>query len=306
MGAASAPGRAAPRRAGAPQLARALAGGRRLAEHLREFAFGDEDFEELRRLVKRTTGIHLSEQKRELVYGRLARRLRALGLDSFRAYRELLAREPAELVPLTNAITTNLTAFFREPHHFEYLCERVRELASRGATSQRRLRIWSAGCSSGEEPYSIAMSLLERVPDIARWDLRILATDLDSDVLARARTALYPAERLHGVGAKRLARFFVAHDSSRGPAYRLRPELTALVTFKQLNLVHPLPMKGPLDAIFCRNTVIYFDKETQRELFARIARVQRPGDLLFLGHSESLFKISEDYALIGRTVYRRG
>jgi chemotaxis protein methyltransferase CheR len=305
MRTASAPGRAAPRRARAPQLARALAGGRRLAEHMREFAFGDEDFEALRHLVKQTTGIHLSEQKRELVYGRLARRLRALGLDSFRAYRDFVAREPAELVPLTNAITTNLTAFFREPHHFEYLCERVRELAGRSTALSRRLRIWSAGCSSGEEPYSIAMSLLESVPEIARWDLRILATDLDSEVLTRARNALYPAERLHGVGRERLARFFVAHDGARSPSYRLRPEITALVTFKQLNLVRPLPMKGPLDAIFCRNTVIYFDKETQRELFARIARVQRRGDLLFLGHSESLFKISEEYALIGRTVYRR-
>ncbi|HTT01946.1 MAG TPA: protein-glutamate O-methyltransferase CheR [Steroidobacteraceae bacterium] len=275
-------------------------------QRLREFAFSDEDFEALRRLIKQLTGINLSEQKRELVYGRLSRRLRALNLSSFREYRGLLKADPAELVQFTNAITTNLTAFFREPHHFDYLREQLLKARAADPRGARRMRIWSAGCSSGEEPYSIAMSVLEAIAEPARWDIRILATDLDSDVLQRARRGVYAAERLSGMGPSRLARFFVAEPAAGGRAsYRVAPELPALVTFRQLNLMHQLPMKGPLDAIFCRNTVIYFDKETQRDLFHRLAALQRPGDLLFLGHSESLFKVSERYTLIGRTIYRR-
>jgi chemotaxis protein methyltransferase CheR len=271
---------------------------------LREFAFGDEDFEALRKLVKELSGINLTDQKRELVYGRLSRRLRALSLSSFREYRDLVAANPGELVQLINAITTNLTAFFRERHHFDYLREQV--LAPRTDDPRlRRVRIWSAGCSSGEEPYSIAMSVVEALPDVARWDIRILATDLDSDVLERARRGVYSAERVQGMDPGRVARFFQEQRDRTGVSYSVAPQLRALVSFKQLNLMDRLPMKGPLDVIFCRNTVIYFDKDTQRELFSRIAPLQRPGDVLILGHSESLFKVSTDYTLLGRTVYRR-
>jgi chemotaxis protein methyltransferase CheR len=272
---------------------------------VREFDFGDEDFEALRALVRSLTGISLGDHKRELVYGRLSRRLRALRLGSFKEYRALLVSDPRELAQLVNAITTNLTAFFRERHHFEYLRDHLLRPLAEGRRTSPRLRIWSAGCSSGEEPYSIAVTVLEALADVARRDVRILATDLDSDMLARARAGLYPLERVRSIGPSRLARFFdVQHD--RGAAVcRVKPEVAALVTFKQLNLIGPLPMKGPLDVIFCRNTVIYFDKDTQRDLFARMAVLQRPGDLLLLGHSESLFKVSEDYTLIGRTIYRR-
>jgi chemotaxis protein methyltransferase CheR len=273
---------------------------------LREFAFGNEDFEALRTLVKQLTGINLSDQKRELVYGRLARRLRALQLRSFAEYREVLASDGGkEIVELCNAITTNLTAFFREPHHFEYLREHVLLPITAEASASRRLRIWSAGCSTGEEPYSIAMTILEAIPDLRRWDIRILATDLDSDVLQRARRGSYAAERVRGLTPQRIARFFTQREERRELHYQVLPEVAALITFKQLNLMHALPMKGPLHIIFCRNVIIYFDKDTQRALFARIAVLQRPGDLLFLGHSESLFKVSEDYALIGRTVHKR-
>ena len=274
------------------------------AQRLREFLFRDEDFQALRALVRSLTGINLSEQKRELVYGRLTRRLRALHLRSFAEYRELLRRDPKELTELCNAITTNLTSFFREPHHFQYLREQwLIPLAQQHAGG--RLRIWSTACSSGEEPYSIAMTVLETLPDCDRWDVRILATDLDSEMLERARRGVYPLERLHGITAQRQARFLPELQSSPTASRRIAPELAALVTFKQLNLMHALPMKGPLDVIFCRNVVIYFDKDTQRDLFARISQLQRPGDLLFLGHSESLFKISDNYALIGKSIYRR-
>jgi chemotaxis protein methyltransferase CheR len=271
---------------------------------LREFAFGEEDFQALRQLVKSLTGIHLSNQKRELVYGRLTRRLRALQLRTFAEYREQLQGNVQELAELCNAITTNLTSFFREPHHFQYLRDHVLAPLAAERHGKRRLRIWSAGCSTGEEPYSIAMSVLETLPDRDRWDVRILATDLDSEVLSRARRGIYPPERMSTVSPERLQRFFIEPPEGGGIC-QIAPEVAALVTFKQLNLIHPLPMRGPLDAIFCRNVVIYFDKETQRELFTRIARLQRPGDLLFLGHSESLFKVCDSYALIGKTIHRR-
>jgi chemotaxis protein methyltransferase CheR len=272
---------------------------------LREFAFGEEDFQALRALVKSLTGIHLSEQKRELVYGRLTRRLRALQLRSFAEYRERLKGDVQELAELCNAITTNLTSFFREPHHFQYLREHVLAAPAAAARRTRRLRIWSAGCSTGEEPYSIAMTVLEALPDPGSWDIRILATDLDSEVLARARRGVYPPERTGNLSPERLQRFFTERQEAGTVCRQITPEVAALVTFKQLNLIHALPMRGPLDAIFCRNVVIYFDKETQRELFTRIARLQRPGDLLLLGHSESLFKVCDSYALIGKTIHRR-
>jgi chemotaxis protein methyltransferase CheR len=272
---------------------------------LREFAFGEEDFQALRELVKSVTGIHLSDQKRELVYGRLTRRLRALQLRSFAEYRERLQGDVQELAELCNAITTNLTSFFREPHHFQYLREHLFAPLAADRRGGRRLRIWSAGCSTGEEPYSIAMTVLEALPDPSRWDVRILATDLDSEVLERARRGIYLAERMGNISPERLQRFFIDRQEAGGLCRQIAPEVAALVTFKQLNLIHALPMRGPLDAIFCRNVVIYFDKETQRELFARIARLQRPGDLLFLGHSESLFKVCDSYALIGKTIHRR-
>jgi chemotaxis protein methyltransferase CheR len=169
----------------------------------------------------------------------------------------------------------------------------------------RRLRIWSAGCSTGEEPYSIAMTVLEALPDPDRWDVRILATDLDSEVLGRAHRGIYSPERTSTLSPERLQRFFIERQDAGGICHQIAPEVAALVTFKQLNLIHALPMRGPLDAIFCRNVVIYFDKDTQRELFAHMARLQRPGDLLFLGHSESLFKVCDSYALIGKTIHRR-
>jgi chemotaxis protein methyltransferase CheR len=276
------------------------------APRVREFVFGNEDFEALRKLVKEITGINLSDQKRELVYGRLARRLRALHLRTFAEYRDLLASDGGrEIGELCNAITTNLTSFFREPHHFEYLREQVLQPMVAKRDGQRRVRIWSAGCSTGEEAYSLAMTVLESFPDLRTWDVKILATDLDSDVLAKAQRGVYLADRVRSIGAQRLGRFFVEKRGRDGISYEVAAELTALITFKQLNLMHPLPMKGPLDAIFCRNVVIYFDKDTQRELFSRIATLQRPGDFLFLGHSESLFKVSESYTPIGKTVYRR-
>lgn len=276
-----------------------------LTQRLREFEFSNEDFEALRTLVKEVTGIALSDQKRELVYGRLARRLRALNLRTFREYRELLAADGDEVVQFCNAITTNLTAFFREPHHFDHLRDEVLKPLALRPPASRRLRIWSAACSTGEEPYTIAMTVLEAMGDLRGWDLRILATDLDSDVLGKASRGVYVEDRLRSLSAERKRRFFTPATEAREPSFAVTPGLRQLITFKQLNLMHPFPMRGPFDAIVCRNVLIYFDKDTQRDLVGRMARLQRPGDLLYLGHSESLFKVSNDYTLIGRTIYRR-
>jgi len=208
------------------------------------------------------------------------------------------------MVEFCNAITTNLTSFFRESHHFDFLRDQV--LVPLGTRPPgQRLRIWSAGCSTGEEPYSIAMTVRESVPQASRHDIKILATDLDSDVLSRGRKGVYADDRVKGMSQARISAFF--QEQVEGGARRLAitPNLRELITFNQLNLMHELPMRGPFDVIFCRNVVIYFDKETQRDLFKRFALLQRPGDVLFLGHSESMFKVSDAYTLVGRTIYRR-
>jgi chemotaxis protein methyltransferase CheR len=271
-----------------------------------DFQLTDAEFDRIRVLVREHTGISLSETKRQLVYGRLARRLRALKLTTFGEYIELLERgEADELEEFTNAVTTNLTSFFREPHHFEYLAQQaLPELVARDA-GRNRLRVWCCAASTGEEPYSIAMILREAQSLLAGWDVKLLATDLDSNVLAQGKAGVYTRDRFGTVSGKRVSRFFT--EVARDGAKRLSAtdELRNLVTFKQLNLMHEWPMKGPFDAIFCRNVIIYFDKDTQRALFERMAALQRPGDFLFLGHSESLYRVSDRYELIGRTIYRR-
>jgi chemotaxis protein methyltransferase CheR len=270
----------------------------------REFELLDGDFDALREIIKIRAGIHLSVGKKELVYGRVSRRLRHLKLRSFAEYRALLESNEDELVEFCNAMTTNLTSFFRESHHFDYFREQVLEPRLRDPRASRRIRIWSAACSSGEEPYSIAMVVRETLQDLRNWDVRILATDLDTEILARAMAGVYPEDRLKALTRQRMLTHFSAMPGRPGH-FSVAPELASLITFKQLNLTRDLPMSGPLDAIFCRNVIIYFDKDTQRDLFARIAVLQRSDDVLFLGHSESLFKVSDEYVLQRKTIYRR-
>ncbi|HME39039.1 MAG TPA: protein-glutamate O-methyltransferase CheR [Steroidobacteraceae bacterium] len=270
-----------------------------------EFEFTDSEFKRLRELVHARTGIALSEAKRELVYGRLARRLRKLKLESFAEYCELVETgESAELQELTNAITTNLTSFFRENYHFEQLsAEALPQVESKRA-AMRRMRIWSAGCSTGEEPYSLAIVMREALAHLPNWDVKLLATDIDSKVVATAAEGEYTAERFKGIPAERVRNWF--KDVPGRPGHRAATaELKSLITFKQLNLLDPWPMKGPFDIIFCRNVVIYFDKATQRGLFDRMADLQEPGGWLFIGHSENLLNVTRRYKLVGRTVYRR-
>jgi chemotaxis protein methyltransferase CheR len=270
-----------------------------------EFVFTDSDFDRLRRLVRELTGIALTEAKRELVYSRLARRLRKLKLSSFSEYCAMVeVGHGDELQELTNAITTNLTSFFRERYHFEQLAQEALPQLIKDRAATRRVRVWSAGCSTGEEPYSLAIVLREAFAGLGDWDVRLLATDIDSKVVETAAAGGYAQERLVGTDAARIARWF--RPAGQDAAQRIAgDDLKSLITFKQLNLFDAWPMKGPFDVIFCRNVVIYFDKDTQRKLFDRLADIQEPGGWLFIGHSENLFNVTKRYKLVGRTAYRR-
>ena len=272
-------------------------------ESEREFDFTQKDFKFIRDLVAEQTGIALSEAKTHMVYSRLSRRLRSLNIPTFAQYCNYLNNDNGdELVNFVNALTTNLTAFFRENHHFEFLASTLLpEIFSTKAN--KRIRIWSAGCSTGEEPYSLAIVLRENMPKTSNWDVKILATDLDSNVVSKASSGVYEESRLNGVSTQRLKRFFIKNRSTN--QVKVKPEVRELITFKQLNLMHEWPMKGPFDFIFCRNVVIYFNKDTQKTLFKRFADMTVDKGFMFIGHSESLFKVSTQYHLIGNTIYQK-
>ncbi|GFZ86005.1 CheR family methyltransferase [Dyella caseinilytica] len=268
---------------------------------------GDTEFQFLRDFVYQHCGIALGEQKRQLVQGRLLRRLRALRLKDFSSYCELLRRDPeGELGELASVISTNVTSFFREMHHYDLL---INDLLPRWLEAKKnggRLRIWSAGCSTGEEPYALAMVLAEALDRTgSKVDARILATDLSPQALETARAGTYALDRLGGVSDERRSRWFMRGEGSYEGWARVHPRLRELVTIQPLNLLHDWPMRGPFDAIFCRNVVIYFDKPTKQRLFERYAGLLEQGGYLFLGHSESMYGLSDSFELVGRTVYRK-
>lgn len=274
--------------------------------HEQTFEFSDKDFNSLRKLVSEHTGISLSEKKSELVYGRISKRLRALGLSRFSEYCDLLKNNPGdELEHFSNAITTNLTSFFREQHHFNYLAQQVVPQLLDRYSKTGRLRIWSAGCSTGEEPYSLAMTLHEVIPDIDKRDIRILATDIDTNVVQAAASGIYQEQRIDGLDEKRCRRWFQRGKGAHSGMVRVDPALQKMITFRQLNLMKDWPMQGLFDVIFCRNVVIYFDKPTQRVLFERFANITHAESHLFIGHSETLSNISESFQLIDKTIYKR-
>lgn len=272
----------------------------------REFSFTDKHFSRIRKFVTAQTGIVLTDAKKDMVYSRLSRRIRSQFDGSFDAFCQAVDDGVrAEQEFLVNAITTNLTAFFRENHHFEYLRDRLIPDLLRQKQQSRKIRIWSAGCSSGEEPYSLAITLNEAIPDIDNWDIKILATDLDANVLEQARQGIYTRERIKDLDEARQKRWFRLGKDNNAGLVKVKPSLQQLIVFKRLNLLHEWPMKGPFDVIFCRNVVIYFDKPTQAALFERYANILTPGGYLFIGHSESLYKVSDRFSGLGHTVYRQ-
>ncbi|WP_266172190.1 CheR family methyltransferase [Dyella subtropica] len=269
---------------------------------------GDADFRFLREFVLEHCGIALSDQKRQLVQGRLLRRLRALGMKEFGSYCELLRRDPqGEMGDLASAISTNVTSFFRESHHYDLLEQMLLpQWLNQKRRQSDRLRIWSAGCSTGEEPYALAMVLAEAMERHgADVDAKILATDLSPQALAGAREGVYSIDKLSGVSPERRKRWFLRGEGSYDGLACVHPRLRELVAIQPLNLLHEWPMQGVFDAIFCRNVVIYFDKPTKERLFRRYAGKLVPEGYLFLGHSESMHGLSDDFDLVGRTVYRK-
>lgn len=272
-----------------------------------EYSMSAREFDEIRAVIKELTGISMGDSKRQLVYRRVGSRLKATNISTFQGYLDYLRKgDPSELEEFANVVTTNLTSFFREGHHFDFLAKTIipEIVASKGNTS-KRLRIWSAGCSTGEEPYSIAITLKESLRNLDRWNAKILCTDLDSEVLKTCKAGVYSRQRVEEIPQNQLRRWFRKSRAQSGELVKISQELQDLITFKQLNLMHDWPMQGRFDIIFCRNVIIYFDKPTQRALIDRYANILEDDGYLILGHSESLFNVSDRFSLLGKTIYRK-
>jgi len=265
----------------------------------REFAFSAADFERIRELIYDRAGISLSASKHEMVYSRLGRRLRALGLRGFKDYLALLEQgDCVEWEAFTNSLTTNLTAFFREEHHFPLLAELLRRHKRDGS-----ITLWCSAASTGEEPYSMAMTAIEAFGS-AKPPVRILATDIDTAVLAKAEQGIYAIERLEKMPEERIKRFFLRGKGEHAGEVRVRDELRALISYRPLNLLDASwPIRGPFHAIFCRNVMIYFDKPTQYGILQRFLPLLRADGLLFAGHSESFHHAADLFRPRGKTVY---
>ncbi|MFA9440289.1 CheR family methyltransferase [Uliginosibacterium sp. sgz301328] len=265
----------------------------------REFEFTEADFERVRRLIYKRAGISLSPVKQDMVYSRLARRLRLGGHKRFVDYLDKLenSHDAAEWEAFVNALTTNLTSFFREAHHFDILSEHLRRVAEK-----RTLRIWCCASSTGEEAYSLAITACEMFAGM-NPPVEIVASDLDTNVLAHGQKGVYGADRLARMEEARINRFFVREASGD---YRVRPELQRMINFRRINLLESnWPLQGPFDAIFCRNVMIYFDKPTQYRILERFVPLLRPDGLLFAGHSENFIHAANLFRSMGRTVYAR-
>jgi len=266
---------------------------------VKEFDFNSRDFERVREMIYKRAGIALADSKQEMVYSRLARRLRAIGISSFVKYLDDLeaGRLGNEWESFTNALTTNLTSFFREAHHFPLLAEHVKK--HRG----EQLNIWCSASSTGEEPYSIAMTVCEAFNSLTP-PVHIIATDIDTNVLATAANGVYPLDRIDKLSAEQQRRFFLKGKGDKAGMARARPELRQLITYRQLNLLdEKWDIRGPFDVIFCRNVMIYFDKPTQRKILSRFVPMMKPDALLFAGHSENFLYVSDSLKLRGKTVY---
>ena len=264
----------------------------------REFDFAKRDFEEVRKMIYDHAGIALSDAKEDMVYSRLARRLRATGIKTFRDYLQYLrVGHEDEWEAFVNSLTTNLTDFFREAHHFTLLKDFLRTRGNQPMT------IWCSAASTGEEPYSIAMTAVEACGG-GKAQVKVLASDLDTNVLKKGREGVYPLERLQKLSAAQQRQFFLKGTGDNAGMARAKPELRAMVDFLQLNLLDArYPIREPLDAIFCRNVMIYFDKPTQYAILKKMKPLLKPDGLLFVGHSEALYHATDLFRLRGQTVY---
>ena len=275
-----------------------------------EASLNDSEFNKFRKLIYDIAGISLSDRKRELVKSRLARRLRAHNLESYAEYYDLLCdsqQSQTEIEHFTNALTTNKTEFFREAHHFEYLRNEFFPMLRQATLSGRdkKLRIWCAASSTGQEPYTLAITMMEYFGSQTDWDVRLLASDIDTQVLATATAGIYPESEMDGLTTGLRSKYFAREARGADPTWRAKDELKQLITFRQLNLIHSSwPIHTQFDAIFCRNVMIYFDQVTQKRLVDRFAEYLHPGGLLVIGHSESLFSITDQFDSLGDTIYK--
>ncbi len=272
-----------------------------------DYNLTEAQFRNIATLVKDLVGINLHDGKQQLVRGRLVKRLRKLGMSTFTQYLKYV-QSPAgadELTAMLDALSTNKTSFFRETSHFDYLMGTlIPRLLARGR-DHRRLRIWSAGCSSGEEPYSIAMHLLEGAKDLAGWDISILATDLSATVLAHAKDGVYETRQLGDVSPSMMSKYFTRVANEPEPCQQVAPHVRQMVQFARLNLMSDWPMRGPFDIIFCRNVMIYFDDYVRTRLVERFWDLLAPQGTLFIGHSESLTRINTEFTYVQPTVYEK-
>jgi chemotaxis protein methyltransferase CheR len=267
----------------------------------REFDFRMADFERVKKLIYAHAGISLSPTKQDMVYSRLARRLRARGMKTFAQYLDFLEaqRDLGEWEAFINSLTTNLTSFFREPHHFPLLAEHLRRLAP----AKKPIAIWCCAASTGEEPYSIAMTVADTF-STGGPEVSILCSDLDTSVLAAAEKGVYPKDRILRIPSGQVQRYFSKGHGEDGESYVIRPELKRMMRFKRINLLDPRwPVQGPLDVIFCRNVMIYFDKPTQYKILSRFAPLLQKDGLLFAGHSENFLHAADLFHSEGKTVY---
>ena len=266
----------------------------------REFAWTDADFDRVQAMIYKRAGISLHDGKHAMVYSRLSRRLRDTGHQSFREYLSWLeSSDGPEWQEFVNALTTNLTSFFREQHHFEIFTNHLKS-----KPSSTHWQVWCSAASTGEEPYSIVMTALEALG--ARCNVALTASDIDSKVLATAAQGVYRLDNMKGVDAARLQRFFLRGKGGNDGMVRVKPELTAMIKFLMVNLIRDdWPFKEPFDVVFCRNVMIYFDAPTQRGVLERIHKVMKPGGLLFVGHAENFSDSRDLFVLKGKTVYER-
>ena len=264
----------------------------------REFLWSDADFKRIKALIYQKAGINLHEGKHAMVYSRVSRRLRETGHTSFKGYLDWLEHhDGAEWQDFINALTTNLTAFFREQHHFTELEALLKTDRS------RNWRIWCSAASTGEEPYSIAMTAMEALGPQGQF--HIDNSDIDTQVLTKAARGVYKADGIKGISPERLQRFFMRGKDSNAGLIRVKPELQKHMAFQTVNLIQELPFRDPYDVVFCRNVMIYFDAATQRQVLERIHRVMKPGGMLFVGHAENFSDARSLFALRGKTVYER-
>jgi len=265
----------------------------------REFLFTEQDFQRVRKLIYDHAGINLSDAKKDMVYSRLGRRLRTMGIDSFKEYLALLETDDErEWEAFVNSLTTNLTAFFREPHHFPLLAEHLNKVRHR-----RPIDLWCSAASTGEEPYTMAMTVVDAFGSFTP-PVHILATDLDTNVLKKAQLGVYPIERVEKLSPELLRRFFLRGTGKNAGFVQVRKELRDMITFRQLNLLDAkYPIHGPFEAIFCRNVMIYFDKPTQYKILQKFVPLMHSDALMFAGHSESFQHAADLFTIRGKTVY---